>query len=126
MRDGLDDEDGVAVVDPRQGVVEADGIPAAMLAARRKMRRSPPLQGSSPTSRAVMAASQSMLAISSPLSPLPAMVMNRLVKSSRSSQQPEPMMRLVPASSEWMPLAQARRAFGSQPPGLETVMVLLS
>jgi hypothetical protein len=33
VSDGLDHEDGVAPVDSGQGVAEADGVPAAMLAA---------------------------------------------------------------------------------------------
>ena len=97
-----------------------------MLAARRRSRRSPLLQGSSPASSAVMAAAQSMLAIMVPASLMlvPA-VMNRLVKSSRCSQHPQSMMSSVPASSGWMPLAQALRAPGSQSAWPEAVMRLL-
>ena len=87
------------------------GIPPAMLAARRSIRRSPPLAGSSPACRAVTAASQSVLAsrVAPSLMLVPA-VMNLLVKSSRCSQLPQSMSRPAPASRGWMPRAQARSA----------------
>jgi hypothetical protein len=59
---------------------------------------------------AVIAASQPMLAIAVPSLTLVPVMMNRLVKSSRCSQQPQPIRTLVPASSGRIPLAQARRA----------------
>jgi hypothetical protein len=77
----------------RSGVVST-----AILAARRRTRRSPLLRGSSPASSAAIAASQSMLASMVPWSLPSTAVMNRLVKSSRRSQQPHPMMSSVPAS----------------------------
>jgi len=73
---------------PVRASLRLTGVPAAMLAARRRTRRSPLLQGSSPASSAAIAASQSMLASMVPWSLPSTAVMNRLVKSSRRSQQP--------------------------------------
>lgn len=76
------------------------GVPAARLADRSKMRRSPPEQGSSPERRAVMAASQPMSAIGAvPSVMLVPVVMKRLVKSSRCRNVPLAMSSSVPASS---------------------------
>jgi hypothetical protein len=84
---------------PVNASLRLTGVPAAMLAARRRARRSPPLQGSSPASSAVTAASQSMLASMVPVSLLSGpTVTNRVVKSSRCSQQPHPMMNSAAAS----------------------------
>jgi len=70
------------------------GMPSAMLAASRRVRCSPPEQGISPASRAVMAAAQSIAAIPVAVS----RVMNRLVKSSRPRKVRFAMSRLTPAS----------------------------
>lgn len=87
------------------------GIPPAMLAASRSIRRSPLLEGSWPALRAVMAASQSVLARRvTPWLMLVPVVMNRPVKSSRSSQLPQQVSRPVHASRWWMPLAAACKA----------------
>jgi hypothetical protein len=88
--DGLDGQGRVALVDAGQASLRLTGVPAAMLAARRRTRRSPLLQGSSLASSAAIAASQSMLASMVPWSLPSTAVMNRLVKSSRRSQQPHP------------------------------------
>jgi hypothetical protein len=72
------------------------GVPAARLADRSRMRRSPPEQGRLPF-RAVMAASQSMAAIGVPL--LGPEVMNLPVKSSRWRNVLLLMSSSVPASS---------------------------
>ena len=89
------------------------GIPPAMLAARRSIRRSPPLQGRLPASRAAMAAGQSIWAIlvvpSVMLTPVRT---NAPAKSSRCSQMLWPMSRPTPASAgrrRWRRRA-ARRA----------------
>ena len=109
--DGLDHDCAGAVIEAGKGVVEADRDPPAMLAASRRTRRSPPLPHDSwPASIAVIAASQPMLAIAVPSLTLVPVMMNRLVKSSRCSQQPQPVRPLVPASSGRIPLAQARGA----------------
>jgi hypothetical protein len=62
MGDSVDDETRVAAVDAGQVSLRLTGVSPAMLAVRRSIRRSSPLEGSSPACRAVMAASQSVLA----------------------------------------------------------------
>src|SRR5712691_8539100 len=89
------------------------GTPLAMLAARRSMWCSPLPHGRQPASRAVIAACQSMLAMSVvPSLMLVAVVMNWLTKSSRCSQLPLSIRRPTPASAASRPLAQANRASG--------------
>ena len=110
MHDGIDHDSAGAVIEAGKGVVEADWIHLPMLAASRRTRRSPPSHGSWPASRAPTVASRSMLAIAVPSLTVVPVMTNRLVKSSRCSQQPQPIKRLVPAPSERIPLAQARRA----------------
>lgn len=126
MRDRGDGQAGAALVDPRQDVPEADLLACGEAGGQlQDGALDLLLQGSSPASSAEIAASQSMLAIMVPaLSPSGPAVMNRLVKSSRCSQQPHPMMNSAAASREWMPTALAVSAPGrSAGPGM--VMWLL-
>src|SRR5450755_1063557 len=96
-----------------------------MLAARRSMRRSPLLEGSWPALSEAIAASQSVLAIRVvPSLMLVPVVMKRL-KSSRCSQLPLSISRLVPASWGWIAAAQARRAACSRS-GLRVTGFLMS
>ena len=74
------------------------GIPAPRLAARWRIRRSPPEQGSSPTLRAEIAASQSMAAIAVPPVLVP-WLMKRPVKSLRARNDPWLMRSSAPASA---------------------------
>ena len=75
-------------------------MPAARLADRSRMRRSPPEQDSSPACSAVMAAFQSMAAIGVvPSLMLVPCSMNRLVKSWRCRNVPLLMNSSVAASS---------------------------
>ncbi len=105
--DGLDHDCTGAVIEAGKGVVEADRDPPAMLSASRRTRRSPPLPHDSwPVPIAVIAASQPMPAIAVPSLTLVPVMMNRLVKSLRCSQQPQPIR--TPASSGRIPLAQPR------------------
>src|ERR1700693_4483059 len=96
MHDGIDHDSASAVIEAGKGVVEADWIHLPMLAASRRTRRSPPSHGNWPASRAPTVASRSMLAIAVPSLTLVPVMTNRLVKSSRCSQQPQPIKRLVP------------------------------
>ena len=114
VHDGFDHDCAGAVIEAGKGVVEADRNPPAMLAASRRTRCSPPPHGNWPASRAVIVASQSMLAITVPALTLVPVMMNRLEKSSQCSQQPQPIRRFEPASSGRIPLAKARRAAGSR------------
>ena len=76
------------------------GSPAARLAARRKILRSPPEQGRVPASRAVAAAVQSIAACAaSPPGRSCSPVVMCLVKSSRSRKVPWPMCSSMAASS---------------------------
>ena len=84
------------------------GVSAARLAASRRMRRSPPEQGSSPACSAVMAPSQSTAAMGV-LQVVPCW-MNRLVKSSRCRKVSLLISRATPASTGQKPAAQARSA----------------
>jgi hypothetical protein len=63
VADRDDGSGGVGAVEAGDGVAEADGVPAARLAAGWRMLRSPPEQGRSPLVRAVVVAPQSMVAI---------------------------------------------------------------
>lgn len=75
------------------------GIPAVMLAASRRIRFSPLLQGRSPVSRLAMADCQSMWAGSVAPPVTVEAVATKRAKSSRCSQ-PAPMIRLQAASRE--------------------------
>jgi hypothetical protein len=100
VADGGEQPGDVAVVEAGDGVAEADGVPAARLAASWRIRRSPPEVGSSPACRAVMAASQSMEAIGVvPSLMLVPCWMNRLVKSPRCRNVPWLMSSATPASA---------------------------
>jgi len=61
--DGGDHEVQVAVVQAGMVSRRLAGVPAAMLAASWRMRRSPPQTGSCPVCRALVAASQSIVAM---------------------------------------------------------------
>ena len=74
-------------------------MPAAMLAASRKIRFSPPLQGRSPVSRPVMAACQSMWARSVTPLVIEVTVLTKRAKSARCSH-PAPMTSSLAASRE--------------------------
>ena len=74
-------------------------MPTAMLAASRRIRLSPLLQGRSPASRVVMTDCQSMWASSVPPSVIEVTVLTKESKSSRCSH-PEPMTSSQAASRE--------------------------
>jgi hypothetical protein len=84
MADGAHDEADAGLVESAEGVVEVDGMPAAMLAASRNTRFSL-LQGRSPVSRLVMTACQSMWASSVTPSDSEVPVLMKHVKSPRRS-----------------------------------------
>jgi hypothetical protein len=62
VHEGADREREIAVVEAGEGVAEIYGSPAARLAARRRILRSPPEQGRAPVSSAAAAAAQSIAA----------------------------------------------------------------
>jgi hypothetical protein len=100
MADGADDEADAGAVESLSVSLRLTGIPAAMLAASRRIRFSPLPQGRSPASRLAMADCQSMWA-SSVVPPVTgAAVVTKRAKSSRCSQ-PAPMTRSQAVSREW-------------------------
>ena len=80
---------------------------------RRSIRRSAPELGSSPASRAVIAASQSMLASSVPGSLMLFPAWMKQAKSSQASHDSRAMISPVAASIAWRPPGPARSAAGS-------------
>ena len=85
VADSADDEGDAGLVESAEGVVEVDGMPAAMLAASRRSRFSPLPQGRSPASRLLMTDCQSMWASSVLQSVSEVPVVTKRVKSSRCS-----------------------------------------
>ena len=98
VADGADDEADAGLVESAEGVVEVDGD-GGMLAASRRIRFSPLLQGRSPASRLLMTDCQSMWASSVAPSVIEVTVLTKQVKSSRCSH-PALMTRLQAASRE--------------------------
>ncbi len=97
MADGADDEADAGAVESAEVSLRLTGIPAAMLAASRRIRFSPLLQGRSPASRLAMADCQSMRASSVAPPVTGAAVVTKRAKSSRCSQ-PALMIRSQAAS----------------------------
>jgi hypothetical protein len=105
VENGPDQDSEVTFVDAGDGVDEVSGAWSARLAASRSIRFSPAELGSSPMSRAPIAASQSIAAV-----PVPWWM--KEAKSSRPSQVPWAMISPVAASSVKRPSAAARSPDG--------------